>query len=278
LDVLVAPKFLIDEWDDLSSLGDTRWTLFFRPWAAWNGSSTYVFNTVTGTAGIFGGSDNWPLNGRYKYNLSLSIATDHDGNNVSFTVTPSFTTEIVDASGYATFSNDEMCKISGADVYVVNETKTSYVKLDKKSNTTIWPEKEGVILKGAQDDEVTITAVASDATPNEIGVNYLVGVGNSITEVTANENTYVFANGETGVGFYLASETGNLAAHKAYLDLSRSSFNAREFLSFSFNDETGINEVSAANNSDAIYNLQGVRQNQLQKGLNIVNGKKVLVK
>lgn len=42
---------------------------------------------------------------------------------------------------------------------------------------------------------------------------------------------------------------------------------------------TGIAEVNAANAEHVvIYNLQGVRQNRLQKGINIVNGKKVVIK
>ncbi len=42
---------------------------------------------------------------------------------------------------------------------------------------------------------------------------------------------------------------------------------------------TGITNVNAANAENmVIYNLQGVRLNQLQKGLNIVNGKKVVMK
>ena len=42
---------------------------------------------------------------------------------------------------------------------------------------------------------------------------------------------------------------------------------------------TGIAEVNAANAEQVvIYNLQGVRQNRLQKGINIVNGKKVVIK
>ena len=42
---------------------------------------------------------------------------------------------------------------------------------------------------------------------------------------------------------------------------------------------TGIANVNAANADHvAIYNLQGVRLNQLQKGIHIVNGKKVVIK
>jgi hypothetical protein len=42
---------------------------------------------------------------------------------------------------------------------------------------------------------------------------------------------------------------------------------------------TGIANVHAVDvDKVAIYNLQGVRMNQLQRGLNIVNGKKVVIK
>ena len=44
---------------------------------------------------------------------------------------------------------------------------------------------------------------------------------------------------------------------------------------------TGINGISSneENNKDVvIYNLQGVRQNGLKKGINIVNGKKIIVR
>lgn len=40
---------------------------------------------------------------------------------------------------------------------------------------------------------------------------------------------------------------------------------------------TGINNITANDvNSDAIYNLQGVRLKTPQKGINIIGGKKIL--
>ena len=47
-----------------------------------------------------------------------------------------------------------------------------------------------------------------------------------------------------------------------------------------YDEETtvGINTVKANDNSQPVYNLQGVRLNKLQKGLNIVGGKKIVVK
>ena len=43
--------------------------------------------------------------------------------------------------------------------------------------------------------------------------------------------------------------------------------------------ETGVQSIAAkTNNKATIYSLQGVRQSQLKRGLNIVGTKKVLVK
>ena len=54
---------------------------------------------------------------------------------------------------------------------------------------------------------------------------------------------------------------------------------------FKFDDDaTGIDDISDYNNaknlneSKAIYNLAGQRLNKMQKGINIVNGKKIMVK
>ena len=43
-------------------------------------------------------------------------------------------------------------------------------------------------------------------------------------------------------------------------------------------DATAISEVEATSAAKTIFNAAGQRINTLQKGLNIVNGKKVLVK
>jgi hypothetical protein len=41
---------------------------------------------------------------------------------------------------------------------------------------------------------------------------------------------------------------------------------------------TGINAIKAVNASDDVYNLSGIRQNSIQKGVNITKGQKVIVK
>ena len=86
---------------------------------------------------------------------------------------------------------------------------------------------------------------------------------------------YILAKPEgEAVGFYLANG-GMLKAGKAYLELPEGSPKIKAFY-FDVDDETGIANVEKAAENGAIYNLAGQRINKMQKGINIVNGKKVL--
>ena len=74
------------------------------------------------------------------------------------------------------------------------------------------------------------------------------------------------------VGFYLA-ESGKIQICKAYLELES---DVKGFI-FSFGDNgTGIANVEKATENGLIYNVAGQRLSKVQKGINIVNGKKVL--
>ena len=85
-------------------------------------------------------------------------------------------------------------------------------------------------------------------------------------------------NGEDG--FFLAEDGSTLEAGKAYLRIPSKDAAEVRMLRISFDDTPdGISECSEnSENSDAIYNLSGQRLNKPQKGINIKNGKKVLVK
>ena len=85
-------------------------------------------------------------------------------------------------------------------------------------------------------------------------------------------------NGDT-IGFWWGAEEGDafsLAANKAYLAVPKSAgSNLR--LWFGNENATGIEGIEASTN-DVIYNLQGQRINRVQKGVNIVNGKVMIVR
>ncbi|MBO4839720.1 MAG: hypothetical protein J5524_01310 [Bacteroidaceae bacterium] len=94
----------------------------------------------------------------------------------------------------------------------------------------------------------------------------------SVEPVEANGTQYVLAKVNDVVGFYKA--TGTIPAGKAYLEV-----NAPTVKAFFFNGEEETSIVSPLGETEegvAIYNLAGQRISKLQKGINIVGGKKVL--
>ena len=93
--------------------------------------------------------------------------------------------------------------------------------------------------------------------------------------VTANEN-YVLGGDASNVGFYKFSGTV-MPGFKAYLPASATN-NVKSF-SFNFEDaETAIRAIESENNGLEIYDMNGRRVQRAQKGLFIVNGKKVMYK
>ena len=81
------------------------------------------------------------------------------------------------------------------------------------------------------------------------------------------------------VGFYLVNNEQTIPAGKAYLTTGGGA--VKEFLTFDFDDATAIAKIQDSGSKiqdSEIFNLAGQKMSKLQKGVNIVNGKKVLVK
>ena len=114
--------------------------------------------------------------------------------------------------------------------------------------------------------------------------NLLKGVTEptTISPTDGNYTNYILAQGNYGVGFYTLSQSGTLDAGKAYLQLPTASVAGIKALKIEFNendDPTGIAITSASpTEENTIYNLAGQRVSKEQKGINIVNGKKVFIK
>jgi hypothetical protein len=93
---------------------------------------------------------------------------------------------------------------------------------------------------------------------------------------------FIFANGHNGVGFYLFSDNApsTIGANKCCMEWTVPAGQAevRSFV-ISFDDATGISDIipeAKENRTHLIYNIGGQRLNKPQKGLNIVNGKKII--
>jgi len=124
------------------------------------------------------------------------------------------------------------------------------------------PAETPVILKGTYFNKIAAELPAINV------ANVLKGTA----EATEADGTmYVLAKVEGVVGFYKA--TGTIPAGKAYY---QSTSGAKAFF-FDGDDATGIADIDVNVNADeAIYNLAGQRLQKTQKGINIVNGKKIL--
>ena len=162
----------------------------------------------------------------------------------------------------------------GVTVYAVSELNENAATLTEVENTI--PAGAAVLINAAEGTYVFNYTESADA----IGANLLKG-----TTVDANiaENAYVLGMIEgVGVGLYTATMNANEGAaflnnaFKAYLPKTN---NAAQTLRFNFGETTGIEGVIEGTNANAvIFDLSGRRVAKMQKGIYIVNGKKVYVK
>lgn len=147
------------------------------------------------------------------------------------------------------------------------------------------PANTGVFVTGPAKEKVVLSLSTSNPTsPND---NLLDG---SAVDTYVRGSAYVLANGANGVGLYKATlnkdEYGNSGeshfknnAGKAYLPASEVTSNSRFFLFDFGGNETGIEEIETGDVEtvkNAVYDLSGRRVQKAERGLFIVNGKKVV--
>lgn len=143
------------------------------------------------------------------------------------------------------------------------------------------PAKTSVVLVGAAADYTIPTTTTKTYVANLLRGADCDMKMNSTDGVYTN---YILADGTNGLGFYVIQDGSTLNAGKAYLAIPNDATSpAPSFVVMNLNgmDVTGIESIEkAASNmaGNAIYNLNGQRQSGLKKGINIVGGKKIVVK
>ena len=179
----------------------------------------------------------------------------------------------VDDNYYATLCVPFDVTISDATAYTLENSGNYLVPSEVEGNQV--PAGTPVLLKGIN---ATATATINTGSAFNGGSPLdcaLTGIYMS-TSVDATTN-YVFGKFNGKVGFYhVDNNEFSLKANRAYL-IADTPTGARGF-SLMFDDEaTGIVAPTADTAGETtIYNLSGQRLNKMQKGINIVNGKKVL--
>ena len=175
------------------------------------------------------------------------------------------------AAYFATFCAPFSYTVSGATAY----------SLEKNGEWLVPTEVEGeviagtpVLLKGSSATATLTIGSGYAATP--LTTTDLTGTYLATTIDGAND--YVLGKGTSGVGFYHWG-SNNLAANRAYLTAANA---AVKGYGIKWDEADGINVARVnneeKNNEQLIFNLSGQRLNKLQKGVNIVNGKKAVVK
>ena len=181
------------------------------------------------------------------------------------------------SANIATYSSPFPVKLpEGVDAYIAKQEGENNVVLQKI--TGALPANTGVILSSETATDYIPTARTTEPLATETEGNMLVATTGNAVET--NVNAYILSkNGNTAVFKKLKSDARTIAQYKAYLELNGTQ--SAQLMNFAFagSDLTGIQNVTETSaKSKTAYDLAGRKVGKLQKGIYIVNGKKVIVK
>ena len=169
----------------------------------------------------------------------------------------------IGSAGYATYVAQHNTSVpAGMTAYTVTANNTTSITLGEIETI---PAGTPVILKGAAGNYEMPIILSADP----VGTN-LLSVSNG--HIDGGEGIYALAN-KGQVGFYPVASTVTIPAGKAYLQVSGS---VKAFYGFEEDDATAIETIANETLNASIYNLAGQRLQKMQRGINIINGKKIL--
>ena len=129
------------------------------------------------------------------------------------------------------------------------------------------PAGTAVVVKAAAEGTYAI----SSTTGASLAADNILQASNGIV---ADGTQYVLAQLDETVGFAVAKTGSTISAGKGYLVLSAP---VKAFYPFAEDNATAIEMVNGQSSmvNGSIFNLAGQRLSKMQKGMNIVNGKKL---
>ena len=206
--------------------------------------------------------------------------TYNDNGRIDYLVlTPKVPVEVT-AAGFATYVNSDYdldFSATEIEAYKVKVTSKGVATLTKVNNV---PAGTPVLLykDGGKTENIPVMTGAAAVTENDL----VAGTGAAVA-TTVGEYTNMILNNVSGIGFYFANGK-TVATNRAYLHFATSlapdPAAARMTMIFEDEDVTGVNEVRSQKEDvrSEWFDLQGRKVAQPQKGLYIVNGKKVVLK
>lgn len=182
-------------------------------------------------------------------------------------------TVTVTSVGYATFSSGNALDFTGAKKIKAYTAKISGSTVNFSRIYQV-PADTGVLLwaSGGATEDIPVSASAG-LVDNDFKVAQYDMEKSDLDEAGT---AYVLGNGTYGIGFYRPSEGFVLPTGKCYLLIWGGDAPSISLPGMETSISATLMNNEATNN--VIYNLNGQRIDKLQKGLNIVGGKKVIVK
>ncbi len=236
-----------------------------------------AINTMTFTKGLHTGyytiATDYTGNPYMYDNQTKDVLCSYTGkvNNTDWTLTEVESLPIkmnaVGGAYYATFNAPVRVTIpTGLKAYSASE-EGDVLNLTKVVEDGVLEANTPVILYSLSD----VASLSISAENGTAATSNALSGTNQKTPVTSGEN-YVMGQNDGKVGFYKYTGT-TMPAFKVYLP---STSEVRAF-TFSFDDiETSISAIESENSNAVIYDLAGRRVQKADKGLYIVNGKKVM--
>lgn len=205
------------------------------------------------------------------YQLRFSGSYNYIDNVAGFKLAPVQTVERATKNGfYGTICMPMNIAADNAIIYTATMSDNGeWLVLTEVSNTVA-----GQPYIYCATDDAPIFTMSGDMADTPVNTGILKGI---FKETKATAGTYVMQTHEGVQQFYLveAGSEPTLAPYRAYLDVPAGA----RTLGWTIGDEeTAISTLNAAVERGQIYDLSGRKLNRLQKGINIVNGRTVLVK
>ncbi len=220
-----------------------------------------------------------------KHNVVISNCELFKAKTETVTIKKGFTGTTYSSENALDFTN------SGLTAYIITGAEdgkcisTAVTKVPARTGVYV----EGEAVNNEADTPYTVIVYGGNDLDN-VDNNLLVGTGANPVELQSSGSvTYYMFGKQSGKEsfFKVGTETPRTAsAHKAYLAIPGAN-NAKAFVIVRPNDDMvsedggfvdGINNVEQDGNNAKIYNLNGQRVNNAQKGIYIKNGKKVIIK
>lgn len=286
-----TPTFTLEEGVD--------YTLTFKA-GAWDASGEGTTLSLSATNASLGNTSVTLKKGKWtEYEVTISGASSavkvkfytSSGNNRFFLDEVKITKEgdaaatasMTTTGGFATYCYLyplNLDGIEGAKAYKVSSIDLINERVNLTQLTGTIQGGVPFILK-ADGEDATFEIPLAESSTNVPEDNALLGtLAPTFVPQTSGDITY-FAYSKTKECFVKIGSAGNtVPANRAYLPVNLSS-EVKAF-TFVFADADGISAAHVKNdgvkNEEFIFNLAGQRLSKLQKGVNIVNGKKGLVK